>query len=115
MNIPPEFRPVDPAVRRRQSEPAAKPGVKDATAAPATASSSAPGADQASLKTSFDQASVGRFVAILKDMNPLDLHKVEDLRQRIADGSYSTDPDELADLLLGGDPARRDGGDGRAV
>lgn len=105
MNIPPEFRPVDPAVRRRQSEAAAKPGAAAAVGTGAPTAASKP-VDQATVKTPFDEASVGRFVAILKDMNPLDLHKVEDLRQRIADGSYSTDPDELADLLLGGEQAR---------
>lgn len=105
MNIPPEFRPVDPAVRRRQSEAAGKPGAAAPVGAGAPAAT-VKAADQASVKLPFDEASVGRFVSILKDMNPLDLHKVEDLRQRIADGSYSTDPDELADLLLGGEQAR---------
>jgi anti-sigma28 factor (negative regulator of flagellin synthesis) len=34
-------------------------------------------------------------------MNPADLHKVDELKSRIADGSYRADPEELADLLLG--------------
>jgi flagellar biosynthesis anti-sigma factor FlgM len=102
MNIPPEFRPVDPAVRRRQGEPAGKSASKDVAHASPSAAKSA-GVSDTLTKSGFDHANVSQFVAILKDMNPLDLHKVEDLRQRIADGSYSTDPDELADLLLGGE------------
>lgn len=57
-----------------------------------------------------DLASVGRMVGILKSMNPLDVHKVEDLRQRIADGEYTAEPEELADLILGAPDRPRDEG-----
>ena len=99
MITPPEFRPVDPTVKRRQSEQVAR--AEKATGGGAT--SGAQG-DSAKVGTGLDPAAVGRFVEILKTMNPLDLHKVEDLRQRIADGRYQAEPDELADLLLGDEP-----------
>jgi anti-sigma28 factor (negative regulator of flagellin synthesis) len=38
-------------------------------------------------------------VELIKAMNPADLHRVEELRARIADGSFTATPDELADLL----------------
>jgi len=48
-----------------------------------------------------DSASVSRLVGILKNMNPADLQRIDELKARIADGSYRADPEELADLLLG--------------
>lgn len=102
MHIPPEFRPVDPSVRRRASEPGGS------ASGAASAGPGAQSGDQADLASGLDAGTVERYVSVLKTMNPLNLHRVEDLRQRIADGSYSTDPDELADLLLGGSPRERD-------
>lgn len=100
MEIPPEFKPTDPIQRRRQAEQAARStsGQGDAAKTPTKA------ADSAAVGSGFDPASVDKFVSILKTMNPLNLHKVEDLRQRIADGRYGADADELADLLMGDEP-----------
>jgi len=100
MEIPPEFKPTDPIQRRRQTEQAARSasGHGDAAKVPAK------GADSAAVGHDFDPASVEKFVSILKTMNPLNLHKVEDLRQRIANGSYGADANELADLLMGDEP-----------
>jgi anti-sigma28 factor (negative regulator of flagellin synthesis) len=102
MEIPPEFKPTDPIQRRRQAEQAARPAAGEATAAKAPPQGKP--ADSAAVGQGFDPASVEKFVGVLKTMNPLSLHKVEDLRQRIADGSYGADADELADLLLGDEP-----------
>jgi flagellar biosynthesis anti-sigma factor FlgM len=48
-----------------------------------------------------DRAAVARLVDAVQQLNPADVHRVEQLRQRIADGSYRADPEELADQLLG--------------
>ena len=41
-----------------------------------------------------------KYVNILKDMDPVDLHRIEDLQRRIADGSYDSDlSDNLDDLM----------------
>ena len=82
-------RPLDPAARRRQLDAArgqngpAAAGKPDATF------------------TASDSAAVGRLVDILKNMNPSDVQRIDELKARIADGSYRADPEELADLLLG--------------
>ena len=94
MNIPPDLKPVDPAVRKRTTEVAER-----APAKPATANAQAPRIDQASFG---DAEAIQRYVAVLKTMNPASLHRVEELRARIADGSYTADPEELADMILGG-------------
>ncbi len=97
MEIPRDLRPADPVVRRRL------PGAGDR---PATAGDSPPTAiDKAALANSAD---VQRYVQVLKTADPARLHKVEELRARIADGSYRADPEELADLILG-DGAPRGG------
>jgi anti-sigma28 factor (negative regulator of flagellin synthesis) len=101
MVIPPEFRPTDPTVKRRQAELVAR---SDKTGEGKPTADATTSSDSAKVGSGLDPAAVGRFVEILKTMNPLDLHKVEDLRQRIADGRYKAEPDELADLLLGDEP-----------
>jgi flagellar biosynthesis anti-sigma factor FlgM len=98
MEIPREFRPTDPPARKRQAEAPARP--------PRAEPGPAPAADRAEVSAEIDPQSVQRLVQILKSMNPVDLHRVEDLRARIANGSYSADPDELAELLLGSGPRR---------
>ncbi len=97
MQIPRDLRPADPPVRRRPAEPAR------AADKPAESAGGTP-ADRAQFG---DAEAIGRYVTVLKTMNPASLHRVEDLRARIADGSYNADPEELADLLLG-DRASRD-------
>jgi anti-sigma28 factor (negative regulator of flagellin synthesis) len=96
MEIPRDFRPADPPVRKRPGEAATRAGSQ----APTTPGTT--GADRADFG---DAATIGRYVNVLKTMDPVSLHKVEDLRARIADGSYTADPEELADLLLDGRPA----------
>lgn len=102
-----DYRPVDPATRRRQTEAAsARSGAPVTTAA----GQSAGQADQVDV-TSSSPAAIARYVQLLKDMNPVDLHKIDQLRQRIAEGSYSASADEmagpLAELLSGGDISSR--------
>jgi anti-sigma28 factor (negative regulator of flagellin synthesis) len=83
-------RPIDPAARRRQLDAArgdrgqvSSAGKPDATFA------------------ATDSTAVGRLVDIIKNMNPADLQRITELKERIADGRYRADPEELADLLLG--------------
>ena len=98
-----DYRPVDPGTRRRQTEAAsARSGAPVVT--PSTQ------ADQVDV-TSSSPAAIARYVQLLKDMNPVDLHKIDQLRQRIAEGSYSASADEmagpLAELLGGGGSSSR--------
>jgi anti-sigma28 factor (negative regulator of flagellin synthesis) len=96
MDIPRDLRPSDAPVRKR---------VQDATVGRTPVSAKAP-ANEGNGGFAADQASFGdagtieRYVSVLKTMNPVSLHKVEDLRARIANGTYSADPEELADLIL---------------
>lgn len=85
-------RPIDPTQRRRQLEAARgqRTGAEPAAAARPDATYSG-----------GDAASVGRLVQILRNMNPSDVQRIEEIKSRIADGSYTADPTELADLLLG--------------
>ena len=96
MDISRDLRPADAPVRKRATEAAA-------VRTPAGGTSASASANHASLsdQVSFgDVGAIDRYVAVLKTMNPANLHKVEDLRARIADGSYTADPEELADLIL---------------
>ena len=98
-----DYRPVDPATRRRQTEAAsARSGAPVVTPSGQT--------DQVDV-TSSSPAAIARYVQLLKDMNPVDLHKIDQLRQRIAEGSYSASADEmagpLAELLGGGGSSSR--------
>jgi anti-sigma28 factor (negative regulator of flagellin synthesis) len=94
MNIPPDLKPVDPAVRKRTTEAGERIPTK-----PPVPGGQAPRMDQASFG---DAEAIQRYVSVLKTMNPASLHRVEELRARIADGSYTADPEELADMILGG-------------
>lgn len=96
MDIPRDLRPADAPVRKRATDAAAVRTPAGGTLASGPASS-ASGSDQVSFG---DAGAIDRYVAVLKTMNPVSLHKVEDLRARIADGSYTADPQELADLIL---------------
>lgn len=93
-------RPIDPATRKRQAEAAGRDAAKSGQPAPA--------GDHAELGAS--PAEIARYVQILKAMNPVDLHRVENLRARIKDGSYTADADQLAgglaDLFGQGDDAK---------
>lgn len=101
MEIPREFRPTDPVARKRVME---TPGRVAKPQAPVV---QAPRTDRAEVAGELDPAAVQRYVQILKGMNPVDLHRVEDLRQRIADGSYTAEADDLAELLTGGGQSPR--------
>ncbi len=99
MEIHGDQRPIDPATRKRQTDAANSRAAK----AP---ESRADGerSDAVELGDTSPQA-IARYVDILKAMNPADLHRVEDLRARIKDGSFTATPEELAgplsDLLDG--------------
>ncbi len=84
-------RPLDPAARRRQLD-AAK-----GQNGPASVGGNRPDATY----SGADSAAVSRLVDIIKQMNPADVQRIEELKARIADGSYRAEPEELADLLLG--------------
>ncbi|MBN8526452.1 MAG: flagellar biosynthesis anti-sigma factor FlgM, partial [Planctomycetes bacterium] len=79
-------RPLDPVARRRQLD-AARGGV-------------GPGSSSARPDAVFsagDSAAVGRLVDILRNANPADVQRIDELKERIADGRYRADPEELAD------------------
>lgn len=97
MDIPRDLRPADAPVRKRAAEAAAR-----AAGTPTAAAGVKSATDQVSFG---DAGAIERYVAVLKTMDPTNLHKVEDLRARIADGSYTADPQELADMLLADRPA----------
>lgn len=58
--------------------------------------------------TTKDQGTIARYVGVLKGMDPTNLHKLEDLKARIANGSYTADAEELADMILGLSDGRDD-------
>lgn len=89
---------ADPGFGRRQIRD------KDSTRVPSAegqSSSAAQSANGAKLSPSLAAADIERYVQVLKDMDPTDLHRLEDLQQRIADGSYSSDMTDQVDDLLG--------------
>jgi flagellar biosynthesis anti-sigma factor FlgM len=86
-------RPIDPATRKRQTDAA---NSRTAARAPQTGGERA--SDAVQLGGTSAQA-IARYVDILKSMNPADLHRVEDLRARIQDGSFTATPEELAGPL----------------
>lgn len=93
MDIRPDPPPaLDPLGRQRQSERAAR--------AERTAAGSGGEAGRAGSRVDLAGVDVDRFVAELATHDPVDLHRVEDLRERIANGDYRADPEELADGLL---------------
>lgn len=102
MEIPRDLRPADPAVRRRPAENAGVTRSRVPTPAPAASTPASASVDQAAVTT--DPSTIARYVDVLKNMNPTHLHRVEELRARIADGSYTAEPEELADLILGERP-----------
>jgi flagellar biosynthesis anti-sigma factor FlgM len=85
-------RDVGQADRRRQ--------VENRQGRQAADASMASGAGSDDLSLGMDPERVQRFVDELRSTPPERLHKVEDLRQQIAEGSYRADPEELADALL---------------
>lgn len=93
MEIHGDHRPIDPATRKRQTDAAAS-----RTAAKAPESRGGRSDDKVELGSTSPQA-IARYVDILKAMNPADLHRVEELRARIKDGSFSAAPDDLAGPL----------------
>jgi anti-sigma28 factor (negative regulator of flagellin synthesis) len=93
MKINPHISDVDPTLRKRQVERARDDHTPEST------KQSAKG-EAAAGAFGIQQQEVTRYVAMLKDMDPVDLHRVEDIRQRIENGAYSTEMDELIDPLL---------------
>jgi flagellar biosynthesis anti-sigma factor FlgM len=93
MEIHGDQRPIDPATRKRQTDAAAS-----RSASKANESGGNHRSDAVELGSTSPQA-IARYVDILKAMNPADLHRVEDLRARIQNGSFTASPDELAGPL----------------
>ena len=69
--------------------------------APKAAVASEPSGGKASqLQMEMDPQRLQKFVDTLKGMDPSNLHRVEDLRQQIEDGSYQASSDDMVDNLL---------------
>jgi flagellar biosynthesis anti-sigma factor FlgM len=94
MEIHGDQRPIDPATRKRQTDAAASRGAAKA----ADAEGGGSRGDQVELGGT-SPAAIARFVDILKAMDPSDLHRVEELRERIRNGTFTATPDELAGPL----------------
>jgi flagellar biosynthesis anti-sigma factor FlgM len=92
MEIPSDLRPPDPP-RRRIGEASRPAGGQEPT--PTSGEST----DSVRLSAPAPEVIAG-WVAALKDLAPERLHRVEELRARIADGSYTADPEDLAGPLL---------------
>jgi flagellar biosynthesis anti-sigma factor FlgM len=106
MEIHGDKRPTDPVLRKRQVDAAARGAAKVGDAG---TGSTGERSDAVELGSTSPQA-IARYVDILKAMNPADLHRVEELRARIQDGSFTATPEELAgplsDLLGNDEPER---------
>ena len=68
---------------------------KDAGSAKPSASSTA-----ARVEMDLDPARLQRFVDLLKDMDPGDLHRVDELRQQVEGGQYQAAAGDMVDDLL---------------
>lgn len=91
MEIHGDYRPIDPLARKRQAEAAARPAAHQEEAAAARG-------DKARVEPPSAET-IARYVQVLKTMNPVDLHRVEELRARIKDGSYQAESGEMAGVL----------------
>jgi anti-sigma28 factor (negative regulator of flagellin synthesis) len=96
MEIIGDNRPLDQA-KRRDAQAAAR---RDSAKSSDAAGTAKPGV--AADLGGMDEAAVGRLVEQLKKMEPADVQRIEDLRARIAAGTYTATPDELAEAILGG-------------
>lgn len=87
-----DLLPPDPASRKR---PAAKVSVSEQSHA-----DSAPDErkDHTSILSSSPE-SLKTYVNMLKHLNPVSLHRIEELRQRIRSGEYQANPDDMAGPL----------------
>lgn len=68
--------------------------------------------DAAKLSSRLAPEQIERYVSILKNMDPTDLHRVERFKEQIEDGTYQAHVDDLIDPLLdflsdGGDSDKR--------
>jgi flagellar biosynthesis anti-sigma factor FlgM len=107
MEINGNNRPIDPGSRKRQLE-AGKVSASNAAGA-AHESESAHTPEQIDGYQALSSEEIQRYVDILKTFDPVDHHKVDELRQRIARGEYTLSPGDLAqrlaDLLSRSGPA----------
>lgn len=87
-----DLRPTDPLARKRQLAADAR------TAGSAGTAPSGGHSDHAAILSTHPEA-VRSYVQLLKTMNPEDLHRVEELRERIQSGAYKADPDEMAEHI----------------
>lgn len=87
--------------KRDQDKDLAKTGTSSSAAGAGSAKppSQARGAAE-QVHTQLDPGKLQSFIDELKGMDPSDVHRVEELQQQIADGSYRADADDLVDNLL---------------
>lgn len=89
MEIPSNFRPLDPLARKRADE---------ARQAKPSPGQSGPERSDA-VSTSDTNKVVANYVSMLQ-AHSRDSGQLEALRQQLADGTFTADPEELADGLL---------------
>lgn len=90
MEIPRDFRPLDQVGRRRATDP---------QSASAREEASPPEGSRVDGFAAPDSAAVARYVQMLQAHSG-DPARLEELRQRIADGTYTAAPEDLVDPLL---------------
>lgn len=98
VNIGPQFGNIDPLGDRRRLEKAGSTNKSQQSSQ--AQSTAAEQGDSLNARSSVSKEDVERYVDILKNMDPTDLHRVENLRQSIEDGTYNSELDELMSPLL---------------
>lgn len=88
MDIPPDYRPLDPVARRRLHEGGVAPSARKPTGDVGSDTYVAP-----------DSAAVARYTA-LAQARSTDPARLAALRQALGEGSYTASPEELVDPLL---------------
>lgn len=95
MDIRPDPPPIETGPRRRATGRG-----EDARATGAEAAPPSGGNRHDSAEVQLDAAEAQRYVDRLRNYNPTDLHRLDELKAAVADGSYQADPTEFADRLL---------------
>ena len=88
--------PADRALRRKTADAAR------AASAPPAGTGTGPATDATALSKA-DQVTIQSMVQALKGLDPSQAHRIEALRKQIADGTYTAEPDALAEAFISRD------------
>ena len=98
--IGPQSNNIDPLGDRRRLERNGKAPAASESSAASSTNKSNNAEDQHVGAQDVNSADIQHYVDVLKNMDPTDLHRVDELRQNIEDGSYTSELDDLIDPLL---------------